>query len=58
MLMTLTTKKEFTFWKNMKYTFFFWLKKPNRTITILKNRYGADGTSIDISVDFDNVKVY
>jgi Ni2+-binding GTPase involved in maturation of urease and hydrogenase len=58
MLMSLTTKKEFTFWKNMKYIFFFWLKKPNRTITILKNRYGADGTSIDISVDFDNVKVY
>lgn len=58
MLMSLTIKKDFTFWQNMKYLFCFWLKRPNRTISILKNRYGQDGTYLDVNVDFDKVKVY
>ena len=57
MVLILKVKEGFTFWEKVKYFFCFWLKKPNRSIKILKNRYGKDGVSVDLHVDFENVKV-
>jgi len=57
MVLTLNVSKEFTFWEEVKYFFCFWLKKPNRTLNILKNRYGKDGISVDLHIDFENVKI-
>jgi predicted ATP-dependent serine protease len=56
MVISLSIKKEFTFWQNLKYFVCFWLKKPNRNLKIIKNRYGKN-ESLDINVDFENVKI-
>lgn len=56
-LYSLSIKKTFPFWENVKYFFCFWLKKPNRTLKILKNRYGKDGIKLDINIDFENLKI-
>lgn len=50
-------KDEFTFLENLKYKVFFWLKKPNRTVKVLKNRYGSKDSSFDIHIDFENIKI-
>ena len=50
-------KDEFTFWENLRYKLCFWLIKPNRTIKVLKNRYGSKHSSLDINIDFENVKI-
>lgn len=57
MLLTLSVKEGFTFFEEVKYFFCFWLKKPNRSLKILKNRYGKDGVSVDLHIDFENVKI-
>ena len=49
-----------SFWTILKYFLCFWLKKPevpNRTLKIIKNRYGRDGVLIDLNMDFENVKI-
>lgn len=51
------TIKKTTFWENVKYFFLFWKTKPNRTLKIIKNRYGKDGTSTDVFIDFQNNKI-
>lgn len=56
MVLTLKVKKEFGFWYQLKYFFCFWLKKPNRTLKILKNRYGKEGI-VDIHINFKDVKI-
>ncbi len=45
-----------SFWYKLKYFFCFWLKKPNRTLKILKNRYGKEGI-VDIHINFKDVKI-
>lgn len=57
MVLTLSVKEGFTFWEDVKYFFCFWLKKPNRSLKILKNRYGKDGVSVNLHVDFEKVKI-
>lgn len=42
MIMHLTRKDKFSFWQTVKYFLCFWLKKPNRELSILKNRYGKE----------------
>ena len=49
-----------SFWVKLKYFLCFWLKKPvppNRTLKILKNRFGEQGVNIDINIDFEKVKI-
>jgi hypothetical protein len=51
----LSVKKEFTLLQRLKYFFGFWLKKPNRSLKIIKNRYGSDGITKDIFIDFKKI---
>lgn len=51
---SLSVKKEFTWLQNLKYTLCFWLKKPNRTLKVLKNRYGSDGATQDFYLELKN----
>ena len=52
MILTLTKKKEFTWFQRLKYFLFpFWFKKPNLTINVVKNRRGKE-KSMDVAMDF------
>lgn len=51
---SLSVKKEFTMLQNLKYLVCFWLKKPNRTLKVLKNRYGSDGAIQDFYLELKN----
>lgn len=50
------TKKTFTFWEKVKYFIFFWLKKPNRNLRIIKNRFGKQD-SFDVYLDFEKSEI-
>jgi len=52
----LSIKKDFKILEKLKYFFCFWLKKPNRRLKIIKNRYG-DETSRDLFLDFEKCKI-
>ena len=56
MIINIARKKEVTLLESMKYGWFFWLKRPNRTIKIIKNRFGKE-SSFDVNIDFEKIKV-
>ncbi len=55
MAISLTIKKT-SFWENIKYFLLFWKTKPNRTLKIIKNRYGKE-SSTDVFIDFKDNKI-
>lgn len=51
-IIKLTEIKAFTMFENLRYFIGFWLTKPNRTLKIIKNRYGKDG-SVNLKLNFN-----
>lgn len=54
---SLSVKKEFTMLQKLKYLLCFWLKKPNRTLKVLKNRYGSNGATQDFYLELKNITI-
>jgi hypothetical protein len=43
--------------QNIKYFLLFWKQKPNLIINIIKNRFGEDGLSEMVYLDFKTAKI-
>ena len=52
----INNKNIFSIFDKIKYFLLFWLKKPNRTILVIKNRYG-DESITNIYIDFEKISV-
>jgi GTPase SAR1 family protein len=53
----ITRNPKFKWWEQLKYFFLpFWFKKPNASISVIKNRFGSNGTE-NVYINYETATI-